>query len=295
MVKNLSSETIRMLEAELFVLEEMPKTKKTNEQISGLKQQISKQKQTNKIAALEFEQDNYTHLLFYDSDKGYKKMTGHSALIYAANIARRLGRRANLREDTDHYARSDDGVVSVVLDEKLEQAMAAIKIKKDEELSTKHLHFYKLPMNFNKDQIAKFRDAMQQDSREINKILLPKSPVPTLFSYLKELNEIVYHNANNMSTLAKQTVGVGLFGKTREMLAIYLKMANGNEKTVVAYKKIYRLVVEIKSEIKTVEILHLMSNRNICRLLEKVTCIERLVSKLLRVELARTEMVEEAK
>lgn len=283
------TQTISMLEAQLLTLDGKPRTKKRSEEIRKLKQAIGEQKQKNKVAALEFELNNFSHLLFYDSDKGYRKLTGHSALIYAANVAKRIGRRANLRKDTDHYAKSEEGVVSVVLDERLEIALEAIKIKKDEALSTEHLHFFKMSTTFKESDLEKFRELLQKDSREINQMLLAKSPVPTLCNYLRDINEVIYYNCNLMPNFAKQTVGERLFEKSSRMLSIYLKLANGNEKETAAYKEIYQLMIELKSEMKTVESLRLINARSLCQLLENMVSAEKLVAKLLRNEIRKME------
>ena len=75
----------------------LAKNNKIIEELTPVEKKIAKK------SAMDLEVKNFNKLIFYQSDKGYHKLTGHSAMFYSGNIATRIGRRFNLRIDNDNY------------------------------------------------------------------------------------------------------------------------------------------------------------------------------------------------
>lgn len=272
-------ETISILESQLKSLAQKPKTQTNTAKIKQLTQKIKHQKELNKLTTAKLEIGNLSHLIFFDSTGGYTKLTDNSAIIYAGNIAKRIGRRVNLRQDTDNYAKSTLGIVSVRLNEELIQKLAAIGIKPDKNLSTTHIHAFKLDKPIEETFLQTLQDNIKQDLERVNKIIMPHDPIPTLFIYLKELLEITYYNTKTMPDFARHLYGEEIATTANTMLKTYLQYADARIAKPEMAKILYNGAIKIKRQMKTAEILHLISNRNICRILERTIAIERLSNK----------------
>ena len=239
--------------------------------------QATKQQIKEKVMAME--QENYDKLLLYRSDNTYHKIVGHSALIYAGYVAKRIGRRYNLRLDTDHYAKSEDGVISIVLNDELVRKFLAIGIKQDKKNEDKDIAVFKLPQAFKEKDIAQFRELLKQDERKINAVVLPKSPIPTLYVYLDDILVMVYHNAKNMPYFGKNVVGQDMMSAAVRMYECYIRYANGRIDKKRLAELLYKDAIHLKSQMKIAEALHLISGRNICRMLEIIVAVENLSRK----------------
>lgn len=271
--------TIKTLEEKASLLSQAKKSKENLEKIATLKSQIKQQKELNKLTATKMEIGNLSHLIFFDSTNGYTKLTENSAVIYAGNVAKRIGRRVNLRQDTDNYAKSEFGVVSIKLSDELIEKLLAINIAKDPELSTAHIHAFKLDKPISESYLKSLQNTLKKDSEQINQIIMPGNPIPTLFIYIKELLEICYYNTKNMSEFPRQTFGEEILKIPSEMMTEYLRHADGRITKTEMAKNLYISATKLKRQMKAVEILHLISNRNICRMLERTIAIERLAAK----------------
>lgn len=232
-----------------------------------------------KTLVMKLESKNYDRLIFYQSDNDYYKLAGHSALIYAGNIAKRIGRRFNLRADTDHYSKSVDGVISIVMNDRLRENLSVIKATIDSSNKNPHLIIFRLPYKFSEQDIEQFREWIKQEERQINQIILPKSPIPTLYTYVNELTEMIYHNSKNMSHFGGATLGTDIFNSICSMHRCYLNYANGFIKLDNMASTMKKNIIYLKNEMKIIETLHLINNKNICKILEILVATERLVTK----------------
>ena len=74
---------------------------------------------------MEFEQTNDHHLLVFDSTDNFSKIAGRSVLFYTLTIADRIHRRYSVKNDSDDYSRSEDGVVSIRAIEQLPKSISS--------------------------------------------------------------------------------------------------------------------------------------------------------------------------
>ena len=287
--QNQSKNTIKQpaiieLENNLKTLKQQKQTDKTLQEIREITSKIKKQKELNKLTVSKLEINNLSHLFFFDSTNGYKKLTENSAIIYAGNIAKRIGRRVNLKTDTDNYAKSEFGTVSIILSEELVEKFSAIGITKDEELSTPHIHAFKLSEPISESYFRTLQDTLKKDSEHINQIIMPKNLIPTLFIYLKELLEILFYTIKNMPEFPRDIFGKEILKMSDEMITEYLRFTDGKISKLDLATTLYISSTKLKRKLKTFEILHLISNHNICRILEKTIAIERLSAKYYKEE-----------
>lgn len=237
-------------------------------------------KQSIKETVMDFEKQNHTHLLFFKSTNGYYKLAGNSVLIYAGNVAQRIGYRYNIQIDTDHYSVSPTGIISFHLTKDLEEKLASIKITKDKKKSSDNLVFFRLEKPITDDELAHFQDLVNADKHTINKMIMPKSPIPTLYDYLKELNLAIYQNSLSMPAFARETIGKTLFEISSTMLRRYLEYANTKAPESDTIRLIGNGAILIKYHMKNISDLHILHYRNICRILEPAIRIEKLTANL---------------
>ena len=143
-----------------------------------------------KQKVMAFEADNCQYLLFYVSTENYHKLAERSALFYASRLAQALGRRFNLRPDTDHYHPSSIGVISVRNLEVLEPQLEALGVKLIKSRSTRELRLYKLPRALSESEIATLATAQHQLRHQLASIQHPDGQLPELYVALLELSQL---------------------------------------------------------------------------------------------------------
>lgn len=295
---------IHQLEAKLKQLQENPPSRETKSRLRAARQALKQRQRQIKARAMEFEQTNDHHLLLFDSTDNFSKIGGHSVLFYTLTIADRIHRRYSIKNDSDDYSRSDDGVISIRALNQLEFQLAEINIFPDRKLSTTELHFYKLPRTYSDEQIAKLRDRSRQDVERITSIIVPKSPVPELYTTILEMNRLLYHNCKRISdSLARATLIEQMIIDANEILVSYLNFANARPTSGIIRRQLQNISVSVAKEPKSqsaqaqnlfniliytrnlrnnmanIENLRLMHHRELCTILEKLVEIERITAR----------------
>lgn len=295
---------LHQLEAELKKIQQEPPSTANKAAARAARQALRQRQRIIKAKVMEFEQANDHHLLVFDSTDNFSKIAGHSVLFYTLTIADRLHRRYSVKNDTDDYSRSEDGVVSIRAIEQLELQLAEINIFPDRSLSTEELHFYKLPKVYNDEQIAKLRDRSHQDVERITSIILPASPIPELYTLILEMNRLVYHNCKRISdTLARETLVRPIIMDANEMLVSYLNFANAKPSSGIVHQttnstysstgqnskpqstqaqNLLNLLLytrNLRNNMANIENLRLIHHRELCDILERLVEIERVTAR----------------
>ncbi|MBQ2659967.1 hypothetical protein IJF86_00875 [Candidatus Saccharibacteria bacterium] len=228
---------------------------------------------TTKLKVMEMEEKNLSRLIIFDSTNGFAKIAGHSAIFYAGNIAKRIGRRCLLRPDSDHYAKSEDGVVSVKYNTDLVERLEAIEIMLDDKESSEHIHIFRFKVPFSEQDLEFYRRQLLEDSRKIEKTLLVQSPIPTLYADIRDLNEIIYRNSEQMPELGKMVIGADLLRLANFLSLKYIQAANEGL-TEIKAGEMLKAARKIKYQMKNIDNLRLISARNNMRILELIIKIE---------------------
>lgn len=296
---------LHQLEDALKSIQQEPPSADSKSAARAARQALRQRQRFIKAQAMEFEQTNDHHLLVFDSTDNFSKIAGHSVLFYTLTIADRIHRRYSVKNDTDDYSRSEDGVVSVRALEQLELQLAEINIFPDRKLSTDELHFYKLPKVYNDEQLAKLRDRSRQDVERITSIILPASPIPDLYTLILEMNRLLYHNCKRISdTLARETLVRPMIMDANEMLVSYLNFANAKPSSGIVHQtqqsSIYASTGQItkpqstqaqnllnlmlyarnlRNNLANIENLRLIHHRELCDILERIVEIERITAR----------------
>mgnify|MGYP001043376217 FL=1 len=295
---------LHQLETALKAIQQEPPSSANKATARAIRQAIRQRQRIIKAQVMEFEQANDHHLLVFDSTDNFSKIAGRSVLFYTLTIADRIHRRYSVKNDTDDYSRSEDGVVSIRAIEQLELQLAEINIFPDRKLSTSELHFYKLPKVYNDEQIAKLRDRSRQDVERITSIILPLSPIPDLYTLILEMNRLLYHNCKRISdTLARETLVRPMILDANEMLVSYLNFANAKPSSGIVHQianstysstgqttkpqsvqaqNLLNLLLytrNIRNNLANIENLRLIHHRELCDILERLVEIERITAR----------------
>lgn len=271
------------LDQKLHQLQEQAKASPSpqlDHQISALRVIIQQRQRFIKARAIEFEQTNNRHLLFFQSTNNFVKVAGHSALFFAATIAERIHWRYSLKVDTDHYSVSEDGIISFRDLGVVEEKLAAINVFPDHALSTPEFHYYQLAKVYNDEQIAKLRDSAKQDIKRIMNVVLPASPLPTLYDAIAQANQLIYFQFKHLSDgVARDTIGKRMIMETYDLTLQYLQFANSRENSTQYLVNIIKISRSLRYGIAYVSKLQILHHRELCKTLEQLVAIERLASK----------------
>lgn len=295
---------LHQLEIILKKIQQDPPSSTSKAAARAARQALRQRQRVIKAKVMEFEQTNDHHLLVFDSTDNFSKIAGRSVLFYTLTIADRIHRRYSVKNDSDDYSRSEDGVVSIRAIEQLELQLAEINIFPDRKLSTDELHFYKLPKVYNDEQIAKLRDRSHQDIERITSIILPASPIPELYTLILEMNRLLYHNCKRISdTLARETLVRPMILDANEMLVSYLNFANAKPSSGIVHQpaaatysstgqsskpqstqaqNLLNLLLytrNLRNNLANIENLRLIHHRELCDILERLVEIERISAR----------------
>lgn len=299
------------LEAVISELQHQPPTDDIDAELRAAHHALRKRLRLIKARVMEFEQTNDHHLLIYDSTNNFAKIAGRSVLFYTLTIANRLHRRFSVKPDTDGYSNSDDGVISLRAIDPLETGLASLNIFPDRELSDGELHFYKLPKTYTEEQINNFRNDARQDHARITSIIIPRSPIPILYTNLLELNQILYHSSRRISdNFAREAILRPIIEKAQQLLVDYLAFANYNTIKPIAVNTtttehtapaltgraeiLFNILLnsrQLRFAMANIENLRLISHRELGEILAHIVEAERITTreyqKLLRQEADR--------
>ena len=104
---------LHQLESKIKQLQENPPSREIKSSLRAARQALRQRQRHIKAQAMEFEQTNDHHLLLFDSTDNFSKIGGHSVLYYTLTIADRIHRSYSIKNDSDDYSRSEDGIISI--------------------------------------------------------------------------------------------------------------------------------------------------------------------------------------
>lgn len=255
-------------------------TATTNQDPTATRFALQQRQHLIKSKVMEFERTNSNYLLFFSSTKGFVKIAGHSALFFAATIADRIHWRYSLKLDTDHYSVSEDGIISFRSLPPIAARLSEIDIFPDDSISDDELHYYKLAKVYSEEQIAKLRDNSKQDIKRIMTIVLPTSPIPSLYDAIMQAGQLLYYQFKHLSDgLARDTIGQRMVLVTYDMTMEYLKFARSKKNNYQHLANIIEQARELRFGVAYVSRLQILHHREVCKILEHLVSIERIAAK----------------
>lgn len=250
-------------------------------EITAARYALQQRQRKIKATAMEFEATNSHHLLFFNSTSGFTKLAGRSALFFAATVADRIHWRFSLKADTDHYSPSEDGIIFFRSLDRIHDRLAEINIFPDVDLETPELHYYKLSKVYSDNQISKLRDHVQRDLERIMSIVLPSSPIPTLYDAIMQTSQLVYYQFKHLADgVARDTIGRQMIIKTYQMANEYMQYAHTKDRDDrTNLKNIITLARDLRYGIAYITRLQILHHRDVCKILEQLVTIERVAAK----------------
>ena len=276
--------TLLELEAKIEELQQRQKVAPStplSQELAAARFALQQRQRQLKARVIEFEQNNSHHLLFFCSTRGFVKLAGHSALFFAMTVADRLHWRYSLKLDTDHYSVSEDGIISFRSLETIAARLAEINIFPDHNYNDPEMFYFELPKVYNSAQIDKLRDNAKQDIKRIMSIVLPASPIPSLYDAIMQASHLIYYQFKHLSdTLARDTIGHTMIDKTYEMAQEYLRYAHAKAQSDQRnLLRIVELSRELRFGIAYASKLQILHHREVCKILEYLISVERIAGK----------------
>lgn len=197
-----------------------------------------------KKIVFEAEERNFEHLvLFLASDgdnpnqqKKFYVMGGNSAIIYAYDIAPRIGRKSVLlRPDLDNgYYKFKHGVTSIsnlaLLTEKLQEIGISRVLVDNNDL----IVYFRLKRKYDKDEIKALLKLRRDEVKEMNKILYTKVVFPDIHRQTMELRTVVYHKLIKMTRTDREILEDKILEPVFRISDAYALMAHGDREITVA-------------------------------------------------------------
>lgn len=272
---------LESLIAELTDKQKSTPNKANFQELSTARYALQHHQRELKAKAMEFESHNNHHLLFFHSTNNFVKLAGHSALFFATTIADRIHWRYSLKADTDRYSTSEDGVISFRSLDKIHDRLAEINIFPDQDLTTPELHFYQLGKVYSDDQIAKLRDNAHRDLDRIMNIVMPVSPIPSLYDAIIQAGQISYYCFKHLSDpLAREALGNKLLLINFQMTSEYNKFARAKDSSGQEnLRNIIKLARDSKDILAYASRLNILHHRDTCKALDYLVSIERIATK----------------
>lgn len=242
------------------------------------RQALSQRQRDLKADVMNFEKTNSHHLLFYESTAGFVKMAGNSVLFFATSVSPRLHWRFSIKVDTDHYSPSEDGIISIRSFENLAAQLAEIQILPDPELSTPDLHFFKFAKIYTDEQIASLRDRISRESERIAAMVMPSSPMPTLYDAITKSAHLIYYRFKHLpDSFARETVGRDIINQSHQLVTAYLAYANTPKtRSLPQLARIVELSRNLRHSMAYLSRLGIMHHRDVYKILDQLTTVERL-------------------
>lgn len=239
-----------------------------------------RQREIKGRAAL-FERTNYQFLLFFHSTNGYVKLIGHSALFFAATIAERIHWRCSIKADTDRYFPSEDGVISFRSFDKISTRLAKIELCPNQDLDSEELHYFQLDRTYSEDQISRLRDRAKHDMDQVMTMVLPISPIPSLYGAIIQASQAVYGLFRySTDSFARDTIGKSLIRLNHQMSNEYLKFAHAKPpKDIEHLVRIIELSRELRYGMVYAGKIQILHHQDVKRIIEQLIAIERIATK----------------
>ncbi|MBQ3441589.1 hypothetical protein IJG27_04785 [Candidatus Saccharibacteria bacterium] len=191
-----------------------------------------------KKIVFEAEERNTEYLvLFLASDgenpeqkKKYYVMGGNSAIIYAYDIAPRIGRKSVvLRPDLDngHY-KFKHGVTSISDLELLTAKLGELGIERMPIKNNDLIVYFRLKRKYEKDEIKALLKVHRDELKEMNKVLYTDVTFPDIHKQVMELRTVVYHKMIKMVRTDREVLQDKILEPVFKISDAYTLMAHGD-------------------------------------------------------------------
>ena len=197
-----------------------------------------------KKIVFEAEERNFEHLVLFlasDGDNPNQKkkfyiMGGNSAIIYAYDIAPRIGRKSVvLRPDLDNgYYKFKHGVTAVADLALLTEKLKEIGIEREPVKNNDLIVYFRLKRKYENEEIKALLKLHRDEVNEMNKILYTNVVFPDIHRQTMELRTVVYHKLIKMTRTDREILQEKILEPVFKVSDTYALMAHGDKDVIVA-------------------------------------------------------------
>lgn len=230
-----------------------------------------------KKEVLEHEEDNFSKLYVVKAPGGWYKVFEHSAIIYAHDLAMRLGKRIIIYPDTDYNYVAKIGVASFKDFEKFKKDMFSLKVKlvhDDARVAVFHLGYSVTP-----ESINGYLKEDEEARRRTEKMLVPEKIFPKLKQELRLLNETVWHASQKMTEWNKQMLGREMTEITKAAYRNFLLMARGWKDADLFFSETQRRMEDLKCDVAIAESLRIFDVEKTYKISLQIATVEKTLIK----------------
>ena len=174
---------------------------------------------SRKRTLLKREEENYTKLYVIKCIDGWYKVFGHSAVILAKHVGRKVGKNYELNEDRDYGVRSEYGCVSIpptkVDDFKARMLRAGLKLQNEWENGLD----YELGERISHEDLLRMIHEDELLAEKANTLVMPNEVLPDLRADMKILLETVHARVRRQEKSAR-----AIFADDMERVAVKMNM-----------------------------------------------------------------------
>lgn len=180
---------------------------------------------TAKKHIVEREKENYTKLAFLKSNRdGWYKGWDHTAIIFAHELADKIGVKARFLVDRDYNYPARYGFVSIPNMEKVATLLSGLGVKKSYEKDD--MVVFVLNKKYTEDDIQAMLENEQMIVEEANQLFLPKEKMPQLKQQLQDLARCVYEMVRKMEKTGREAFGNVMVREAGLLIRDFYLMAN---------------------------------------------------------------------
>ena len=209
----------------------------------------------------DLEQRNKRYLILFLSSDGenpekrekFYFMGGNSAIIYAYDIAPRIGRKTPaIRADRDFTEEKfENGMCAVMGLQTLEDKLAGIGIYRDKKIEKEDMViFFKLNHEYTKDDVEQMLKLRKNEIKMVNTTLFAKVIYPDIHKLVLILQTTIYHKTMNVSREHREVLQAQILDPMFALANEYTLMAHGARDEVKAGEKmleaIYILMMRVR-------------------------------------------------
>lgn len=190
--------------------------------------ELRKKFQKMKRFALEKEKTNNQQVIFVPcimDDKGFYKAYNISALYYGYRVADRVGRKAQVRPDTDSYSKALHTVSLANMPKFIEEFKRIANV--DLEITDDGIHIFTLREPLSEDEIGMLRRTEQMRRDTLHGVLRPAAMDPKTFNEIMTLVRQVAPKVKKLDRQNYYLYGEEMQKSLQKILKIYYNFADG--------------------------------------------------------------------
>lgn len=217
-----------------------------------------------------------------DGETNYYILGGNSALIYANDIAAKIGRIVTLHPDEDksstHFR---TGIARIKGLEKFTKALSGIGITRTLTKSADEIVYFKLPHVYTKNDLQKAIKQSKAMRKEANELLQPVILYPTLNKLISQLRVALINKCISTRHEYRELLATPIIDLMLKIKCEYLKMARGMVDERAGLLEMRIMMDRISDMVALIQDLNLWDVLSVIRIAEIIVKIQKNIDELI--------------